>query len=193
MVALAILGDDTTSNAANLLSHTIDNAKQNCALTVTSDGTNNETANYWYFATTGHAELASSLMTAAGSDFGLLTTNPNFNLTGLYHMHVKGPTSLFDYGDHGPNKYSTTANSMIFYASQYNVPQYALFQRDQVDAAEPWSMFWYDPSISGAFWNGMPLDHGFSFNGDQWASMRSSWTDMNTLYVATKGSLLPGH
>jgi hypothetical protein len=82
--------------------------------------------------------------------------NPNFNLTGLYHMHVKGLTSLFNYGDHGPNRYSTTANSMIFYASQYNVPQYALFQRDQVDAAEPWSKFWYGPSVSGAFWNGMP-------------------------------------
>jgi len=193
MAALAVLGDDTTGNAATLLSQTIDNAKQNCALTVTSDGTNNETANYWYFATTGHAELASSLMTAAGSDFGLLNTNTNFNLTGLYHMYVKGPTSLFDYGDHGPNKFSTTANSMIFYASQYNAPQYALFQRDQADAAEPWSMFWYDPSISGAFWNGLPLDHGFSFNGDQWASMRSSWTDMNALYVAMKGCRIPGH
>ncbi len=193
LAALAILGDDTTGNAATLLSSTVDNAKQNCALTVTSDGTNNETANYWYFATTGHAEMASSLMTATGSDFGLLTTNPTFNLTGLYHMYVKGPTSLFDYGDHGPNKFSTTANSMIFYASQYNAPQYALFQRDQVDAAEPWSMFWYDPTISGAFWNGLPLDNDFSFNGDQWASMRSSWTDMNALYVAMKGSRLQGH
>lgn len=193
MAALAVLGDDTTGNAATLLGQTINNARQNCALTVTSDGTNNETANYWYFATTGHAEMASSLMTAAGSDFGLLNTNTNFNLTGLYHMYVKGPTSLFNYGDHGPNKFSTTANSMIFYASQYNAPQYALFQRDQADAAEPWSMFWYDPSISGAFWNGMPLDHGFSSNGDQWASMRSSWTDMNALYVAMKASQLPGH
>jgi hypothetical protein len=193
MAALAILGDDTTGNAASLLGYTINNAKQNCALTVTSDGTNNETANYWYFAMTGHAEMTSSLMTAAGSDFGLLNTNPDFNLTGLYHMYVKGPTSLFNYGDHGPNKFSTTANSMIFYSSQYNVPQYALFQRDQVDAAEPWSMFWYDPTISGAFWNGMPLDHGFSFNGDQWASMRSSWTDINALYVAMKGSQLQKH
>lgn len=193
MAALAILGDDTTGNAASLLGQTINNAKQNCALTVTSDGTNNETANYWYFATTGHAEMSSSLITAAGSDFGLLNTNSNFNLTGLYHMYVKGPTSLFNYGDHGPNKFSTTANSMIFYASQYNAPQYALFQRDQADAAEPWSMFWYDPSTSGAFWNGLPLDHGFSFNGDQWVSMRSSWTDMNALYVAMKASQLVGH
>ena len=193
MAALAIYGDDTTGNAATLLKYTIPNAKQNCALTVTADGTNNETANYWYFATTGHAEMSSSLMTAAGSDFGLLSTNPNFNLTGRYHMHVKGPTSLFNYGDHGPNKFSTTANSMIFYSSQYKDPQYALFQRDQDDAPEPWSMFWYDPTVSGAFWNGLELDHAFSNTGDQWVAMRSSWTDINALYVAMKGSPLQGH
>ncbi|KAH9984633.1 chondroitin AC/alginate lyase [Russula compacta] len=193
MAALAVLGDDTTGNAATLLGYTINNAKQNCVLTVTSDGTNNETANYWYFATTGHAEMTSSLITAAGSDFGLLTTNPTFNLTGLYHMYVKGPTSLFNYGDHGPNKFSTTANSMIFYASQYNAPQYALFQRDQTDAAEPWSMFWYDPTTSGAFWTSFPLDHAFEFGMDQWASMRSSWTDINALYVAMKAGTLQGH
>jgi hypothetical protein len=193
MAALAIYGDDTTGNAATLLNYTIPNAKQNCALTVTADGTNNETANYWYFATTGHAEMSSSLMTAAGSDFGLLSTNPNFNLTGRYHMHVKGPTSLFNYGDHGPNKFSTTANSIIFYSSQYNDPQYALFQRDQDDAPEPWSMFWYDATVSGAFWNGLELDHAFSNTGDQWVAMRSSWTDINALYVAMKGSPLQGH
>jgi hypothetical protein len=36
---------------------------------------------------------------------------------------------------------------MTFYASHFNVPQYALFQRDQADAAEPWSMFWYDLTL----------------------------------------------
>ncbi|KAI0271418.1 chondroitin AC/alginate lyase [Gloeopeniophorella convolvens] len=191
--ALAILGDDTTGNANALLGFTIDNAKQNCAQAVTSDGTWNETANYWYFGTTGHAEMTSALMTAAGSDFGLLSANTNFNLTGLFHMYVFGPTSLFDWGDHGPNKFSTTANSMIFYASQYNAPQFALFQRDQHDAAEPWSMFWYDATVTGAFWDNAPLDHYFDFGGDQWASMRSSWTDASALYVGIKGGTLRGH
>ncbi|KAI9513057.1 chondroitin AC/alginate lyase [Russula earlei] len=193
MAALAILGDDTTGNAAALLGYTINNAKQNCAQTVTPDGTNLETANYWYFATTGHAEMASSLVAAAGSDFGLFTVNQNFSLTGLYHMYVHGSTTLFEYGDHGPNKYSTTANAMFLYASQYDMPQYSLFQRDQVDAADPWSMFWYDPTISGAFWNGLPLDHAFNNNVDQWVSMRSSWTDVSALYVAMKAGTLMGH
>lgn len=191
--ALAILGDDTTGNAATLLGHTIDNAKQNCVLGTSPDGTWNETANYWYFGTTGHAEMTSSLITAAGSDFGLLSTNPNSNLSGLYHMYAYGATSLFNYGDHGPNKFSTTANSMTFYASQYNAPQYALFQRDRDDAADPWNMFWYDPSISGAYWDGAPLDHLFGNAGDEWASMRSSWTDINALFVGIKAGTLQGH
>ncbi|KAF8273882.1 chondroitin AC/alginate lyase [Lactarius quietus] len=191
--ALAILGDDTTGNAATLLGYTVNNANQNCVFGTSQDGTWNETANYWYFGTTAHAEMTSSLITAAGSDFDLLSTNPYSNLSGIYHLYAYGPTSLFNYGDCGPNKYSTTANSMTFYASQYNVPQYALFQRDRPDAADPWSMFWYDPTISGAYWDGAPLDYFFDYGGDQWASMRSTFTDINALYVAIKAGTLQGH
>lgn len=191
--ALAILGDDTTGTAEQILTHTIDNAKTNCVNAVTDDGTWHETANYWYFGTTGHAEMSSGLMTATGSDYGLLDTNPNFFKTGFYHMYVYGATSLFDYGDTGPNKFSTTANSMFLYGSHYSQPSFILYQRDRADAAEPWSMFWYDPSVTGAFWDGLPLDRFFDNDLDQWVSMRSSWTDINALYVAMKGGKDQGH
>ena len=193
MGALAILGDDTTGVASRLLGLTVDNAKANCALAVSSDGTWAETANYWYFGTTAHAEMSSSLLTATGSDYGLTTVNPNFALTGLYHMYSAGPTSQFDYGDHGPPKFSATANSMIFYAQQFRRPEYSLFQREQFDAAEPWSMFWYDPTVAGAFWDGQPLDHYFDDDLDQWASIRSTWTDTHALYIAMKAGRLQGH
>jgi len=193
MAALAILGDDTTGTATTLLGNSIQNANQNCAFIASSDGTHNETANYMYFAVTGHAEMTSSLMTAAGSSFGLLTSNPSLNLIGEYFMYVHGATTMFEYGDHGPNKFSTTGNAMMFYGTQYNTPQYTLFQRDRADAPEPWSMFWYDATVSGAFWDGLPLDYAFNNTGDQWVSMRSSWTDMNALYVAIKGGKLQGH
>ncbi|KAJ2919343.1 hypothetical protein MD484_g1161, partial [Candolleomyces efflorescens] len=193
VASLAILGDDTTGVASGLLGHTVDNAKANCALGPSDDGTWSETANYWYFGTTGHAEMASALITATGSDYGLLTVNPNFQLTGLFHMYVYGATSLFNYGDHGPNKFSTTANCMFLYADQYNRPNYALFQREQVDAAEPWSMFWYNPGTSGAFWDGADLDYFFDNANDQWASMRSSWTDGDALYVAIKAGQNQNH
>ncbi|KAH9944214.1 chondroitin AC/alginate lyase [Epithele typhae] len=193
MGSLAILGDDTSGIAEQLLALTIPNALENCAFAVSDDGTWAETANYWYFGTTGHAEMASSLMTATGSDMGLLSNNPNFAKTGLYHMYVTGPGSLFSYGDHGPNKYSTTANSILLYGDQFQHPEYVLFQRDQHDAPEPNSMFWYNPTVAGAFWDGMPLDHVFDNSTDQWASMRSSWTDENALYVAIKAGTLQNH
>jgi len=191
--SLAILGDDTTGVAKQLLGLTIDNAKSNCAFSVTSDGSWTETPNYWYFGTTGHAELASALMTATGSHYGFLDANSNFNKTGLYHMYSFGPASLSSYGDHGPNKFSSTANGMFLYGSYYQQPAYVLHQREQFDAAEPWSMFWYDATISGAFWDGMPLDHFFDDNADQWASMRSSWTDDDALYLTIKAGMNQGH
>lgn len=191
--ALAILGDDTTGTAEYLLGQTITNALANCVNAVTSDGTWTETANYWYFGTTGHAEMASALLTATGSDYGLLDTNTVFSQTGLFHMYAHGPTSLFDWGDHGPNKFSTTANSMLFYGTQFKIPEYVLYQRDQRDSVEPLSMFWYDPTVAGAWWGGLPLDHFFTDTTDQWASMRSSWTDNAALYVAMKAGKNVGH
>ncbi|KAK0208173.1 chondroitin AC/alginate lyase [Desarmillaria ectypa] len=193
MASLAILGDDTTTNAETLLGLTINNALGNCAQAVTDDGTWAETANYWYFGTTGHAEMSSALLTATGSDYGLLDTNANFKKTGDFHMYVFGPTSLFDWGDHGPNKFSSTANSIIWYGTYFNEPVYTLFQREQHDAPEPWSMFWYDPTVVGAFWDGKPLDSFFDNQLDQWVSMRSSWTDINALYVAMKAGKNQGH
>jgi hypothetical protein len=137
--------------------------------------------------------MASALLTATGSHYGLLDVNPNFAKTGQYHMSVFGPGSLFSYGDSSPNKFSSTANPMFLYGEQFNQPRYSLFQRDQFDAAEPWSMFWYDPSVSGAFWDGQPLDTFFDDDLDQWAMMRSSWTDEKALYLAIKAGKNQGH
>lgn len=36
--------------------------------------------------------MSSALQTATGSTHQLLTANPSFNLTGLYHMYVYGNT-----------------------------------------------------------------------------------------------------
>ncbi|KAF8846223.1 hypothetical protein BDN67DRAFT_24661 [Paxillus ammoniavirescens] len=193
MGALAILGDDTSGIAQQLLSMTVPNALENCALAPSSDGTWSETSDYWYFGTTGHAEMSSALLSATGSTYNLLDINPGFRLTSLFHIYGTGPGSLFNYGDTGPNKYTATANSLLFYGDQYNLPTYQLFQRDQVDAADPWSMFWYNPAVSGAFWDGLALDHLFDNSTDQWASMRSSWTDENALFVAIKAGTLQGH
>lgn len=70
--------------------------------------------------------MSSALLTATGDDQGLLTNNPNFNLTGLFHMYIYGNTYKFDYGDCGPNKYTASANPMLFYGDYYNGPPPAI-------------------------------------------------------------------
>lgn len=80
-----------------------------------------------YFGTYSHAEMAASLLTATGSTQGLLTTNPGVKLTSLYHMYVVGQQGIFSYGDAGPNKYTATANHLMFYGSQFGAsPSFAL-------------------------------------------------------------------
>ena len=193
MGAIAILGDDTSGIVESILSQTLPSALAGCANAVTSDGSWSETHAYWHFGTLAHSEMASTLQTATGSDYGLLDTNKAFGLNGLFHMYGDGPGTFFMWGDHGPNRFSTTANGMFLYGDHYDRPEYILHQRDQHDAPEPWSMFWYDTTVAGAFWDGLALDHFFDDKLTQWASMRSSWTDQNALFCAMKAGMLTGH
>jgi len=191
--ALAIVDRDPTGVAERILGLVAPNAGANCFQGPHSDGTWSETANYWYFGTSAAGEMVSALTTAYGDDRGLTAANPGFEFTSLYHMYVQGMTSLFDYGDHGPNKFSTTANSLMLWGSIYNTPRYTLYQRDHSDAPEPWSMFWYDPSVSGTWWDGLALDQHFPAQQGEWATGRSTWSDNSGSYWAMKSGLLTGH
>ena len=193
MAALAIVDRDPSGLAQKIIDATVPNAKANCFQAAHSDGTWTETANYWYFGTTGAAEMVSALTTAYGDDQGLSAENPGWAITSLYHIYVQGMTSLFNYGDHGPNKYATTANSLLLWSTIFKEPRYALYQRDHYDAPEPWSMFWYDPATTGTWWDGLALDNHFSDPKDDWATGRSTWADNSGIYWAMKSGALTGH
>lgn len=77
--------------------------------------------------------------------------------------------------------------------SAYNIPRYTLYQRDRFTAAEPWSMFWYDPAVSGAWWDELPTDRLFDDDQSRWGTFRTSWTDNDGMYVAMKASRLQNH
>ncbi|WVN85424.1 uncharacterized protein L203_100570 [Cryptococcus depauperatus CBS 7841] len=191
--AVAIVDRDPTGLAQKILDRAPANAWGNCFQGANSDGTWAETANYWYFGTTGAAELVNALVSAFGDDRGLPESNSGWNLTSLYHIYVQGMTSLFNYGDHGPNKFSATANSLLLWSHIFKEPRYALYQRDHYDASEPWSMFWYDPAVSGTWWDGLPLDHHFDNQNGEWATGRSNWADNGGTYWAMKSGKLKGH
>ncbi|KAF5381873.1 hypothetical protein D9757_007543 [Collybiopsis confluens] len=184
LAALAILGDDDTGTASNILSMTVDNALANCA------GGQQAMEHGVKPRITGYAEMVSALITATGGSYGML--NDAYKLAGYSHMYGQGQTQMFAVGDTGPNKFSATANSMFLFSEQFNDPVLALYQRDQFDAADPWSMFWYDASVQGAFWDGLPLDRNFDNEIDQWVSMRDTWTDINGTYVGMKAGMNQG-
>lgn len=73
-----------------------------------------------YFGTYTHAEMASSLLSSTGSTQELLSRNPAQNLSSLYHIYATGMEGLFSYGDTGPNKYTSTANGLLFYGPQFS-------------------------------------------------------------------------
>ncbi|KAH8919310.1 hypothetical protein BT69DRAFT_1379006 [Atractiella rhizophila] len=162
--ALAISGDDPTGASQTVLQNSIPNAANNCAFGVSTDGTWSETAAYWYFGTSTMVEMASNLETATGSVQGLWDLNPFINLTGLFHI----------YGDTGPNKYTATANTLMYMGRYF-------------DADEPFSALWYDATATGAWPCDLPLDHYFPHENHTWVSTRSSWTDTDGFYIATKG------
>jgi hypothetical protein len=55
------------------------------------------------------------------------------------------------------------------------------------------SMLFYDPQVTGDFFQGLPLDRHFDSTTDGWLSARSSWTDVNGTYIALKAGALQGH
>ncbi|KAJ7710598.1 hypothetical protein B0H17DRAFT_1165387 [Mycena rosella] len=97
MASFAIFGDDTSGVVQQLFQLTADNAWDNCVQAVSTNGLWGETTNYWYLGTTGHAEMAVSLLSATGSHYGLLDNNTNFFKTGDFHMYITCATSLFNY------------------------------------------------------------------------------------------------
>lgn len=54
-------------------------------------------------------------------------------------------------------------------------------------------MFWYNPQVTGDWWEGLPLDHYFPNQTDAWLSTRSSWTNNDGLWAAIKAGILTGH
>ncbi|KAK0659472.1 chondroitin AC/alginate lyase [Cercophora samala] len=191
--SLAVLGDDTTGVAMELLGRAVKNAEEYCGRSVDGSGTWVETPDYWYFGTQAHAQLSSALLTSLGNTFGMMDSHPKFRDTGLFHIYNLGMTEKFNYGDCGPSKITATANSLLFYGNEYGIAEYGSFQRDRPDAADPLSILWYDSSLNGQWHDHLPLDKAFSDPSGAWVSMRSSWTDTNGVFVAMKAGKMSGH
>lgn len=196
---MAIHDEDPTGLARKVLPLAFANVQKYCAQAVDSNGTWSETPDYWYFGTQAHAQIASALLTATGSTHDLLTANVGFRHTGFFHIYNNGITGKFNYGDCGPNKYTATANGLFFYGDRFDISTYSLYQRERPDAADPLSMFWYNPKHhhqqhqQKPWHHELPLDRSFPDPAGAWVSMRSSWTDPKGIFIGMKGGKMSGH
>ncbi|KAK2036171.1 hypothetical protein LZ31DRAFT_571535 [Colletotrichum somersetense] len=191
--ALAVYHEDLTGVARQLLPLAVNNARQYCAQAVESDGTLAETPDYWYFGTQAHAQLASALLTATGGQHRILTASSGFQNTSFFHMYNYGMTEKFNYGDCGPAKLTATANALLFYGDEFRDPMPILYQRDRLSAADPLSILWYRPDVTGDWFHELPLDRDFPDRAGEWVSMRSSWKNPEGLFVGMKAGHMIGH
>ncbi|KAK0702152.1 hypothetical protein B0H67DRAFT_676190 [Lasiosphaeris hirsuta] len=93
--ALAVYHEDPTNSSRHLLPRAIQNAVENCAQSVESDGTWSETPDYW--------------------SHGMLSASPAFKGTGIFHIYIYGMTEKFNYGDCGPKEYNPNVTGSWYY------------------------------------------------------------------------------
>jgi len=111
----------------------------------------------------------------------------------MFHIYNYGITEKFNYGDCGPNKYTATANTLLFYGNLFNKPPYTLYQRDKVETADPLSILWYNSKVAGSWYHHLPLHKEFPNPNGTWMSIRSTWTDPTGVFIAIKAGRMVGH
>jgi hypothetical protein len=147
------------------------------------DGGWDEGPGYWNYATRYNVFYLAALRSALGQDFGL-EKMPGFARTGDFRIHSVGPLKLtFNYADAHPG--AGTAAQMLWLARAFDRPDYAAHERRMAaNRPEIFHLLWSAgiPKAEGAAW---PRDA--VFRGIDVAFFRSSWNDLNAIYIGFRG------
>ncbi len=156
-----------------------------------SDGGYEEGISYWSYATGYLTTLASALVSATGSDQGILS-NPGFARTGQFAVRMTGASGRsFNFGDAWPDSPMTL--QLLGLAKLYKdaslveraVSGSRAEDRDEISAR---AMLWYQPptETTRAAQDALPLDAEYKDVGV--ATLRSSWTDELASSAAMRAS-----
>ncbi|MEO6730055.1 MAG: heparinase II/III family protein [Ferruginibacter sp.] len=158
------------------------------------DGVYPEGYGYWGYGTSFNVLFISAIEKLFGKDFGL-SQLPGFLLTAGFMENMTGPSGQpFNYSDAGSN--GGLHPAMFWLADKVKDPSLLWVEKSYLKKLPPAS-FEKDrllPSIM--LWSGgIGLDKITPPPGNIWvghgknpvAMMRTSWTDSNAIYVATKG------
>lgn len=187
MAALAV-ADDEPKLAGELIRYALLTLPR-AFVQFAPDGASVESPAYWDYANLYTAMLLSSMNDSLGKDFGL-TTVPGVAAACNFPQYVTGPFGIpFNYNDSGP--WPMSAAELFWFSSFFNRPDWARHQVAMMDRFPDdthhlaLDMVWYDPALVAKASPSPQLDR--YFRGAELVSMRGSWTDSNTSFLAFKG------
>ena len=147
------------------------------------DGAWDEGPSYWAYATQYASFLIGGIEGARGPS--ALAQSPGFADTGLFGLHMTGPTGrFFNFGDAWEENES--GPELFWLSRRFDRPVYATYYRPLV-GAHPGilDILWYDPRVQS------PRDAGIPtcayFRHVEVASLRGAWDDSRAAWIAIKG------
>jgi hypothetical protein len=153
--------------------------------TYAPDGAWPEGPGYWGYATHYVLLAAYSLRSALGTDFGIME-QLGLRTTGYFPHTLMGPSGeVFNYADAGTGLNPRPMQYGL--ARWFHDPALAYLARKVADwfkSASPFDLLWYRPEGTARDVARLPRDQYFS--RIQVASLRSSWTDPDALFVGFK-------
>lgn len=181
LVAAAIsIAEHESDLAASIIESAVATARPALA-SYGPDGGWDEGPSYWDYATQYAVFLIAALENGLGHDFGLADT-PGFAESGMFRMHMEGPTGkLFNFADGGETVRPTPA--LMWLARRFDRPLYAGIAGREASASGT-GVLWFHPRRQAPETIGAPLRA--RFRHVEAASLRSAWGNRAALFLAIK-------
>lgn len=183
IIGTLAIADDEPSLSEKILNYALTSIPRALS-TYAPDGAWPEGPGYWEYATSYTLYTDFALRSALGNDFGI-SEKPGLRDTGYFPFALTSSTELsFNFADAG-----TGVNPRPWHyalAHLYNNPVYAYLARevDKSRNASPFDLIWFDSR--GKVSDLASIKKDFYFSRIQVATLRSSLTDPNAVFIGFK-------
>ena len=150
------------------------------------DGAWWEGVGYWGYAMRYFVPYLRGLETAFGTDFGFIAglQGSGFEQAGDFPVYLVSPQgSIYNFADSGSGSTKFEHSHLFYLAKRFQNPLYQYFQEQQTSGGLM-DLLYYQPIQSELAIDDLPLDK--YFRGTEVATMRSSWTERDSMFVGIK-------
>ena len=150
------------------------------------DGAWWEGVGYWGYSMQYFLSYLRGLETAFGTDFGFVAAlkGTGFALAGDFPVYLVSPTGgIYNFADSGSGRGTYQHWGFFFLADRFRNPLYLHFQEQRTRGGLS-DILYYRPFESDLAIQDVTLDK--YFRGTEVATMRTSWTDRDALFVGIK-------